>query len=130
MQEILFIGLGGFLGACLRFVITKLTAGWVIFVPSGTLLANVIACFFIGFIVGLDRNSTLIPAAFKKPLTVGLLGGLSTFSAFSMETIDLFKADKALFGISNISLNLGLSLISVLVGLVAAKALINSLFFT
>lgn len=126
MREFLFVGLGGFIGSYLRYVITKGSTFFPVPLPLGTLISNVIAGILIGFIIGLERNSLLIPPRMKLFLTTGLLGGLSTFSTFSLETIDLFMSGKYLASFGNITLNLGLSLLGVLVGMTLSKALLKT----
>ena len=121
MWEFFAVGVGGFIGSCIRFAITKLAANYHFF-PFGTLISNVIAGLLIGFIVGLEQKAVVFPARARLLLTAGLLGGLSTFSTFSMETVDLFQNGKYILATGNIALNLGLSISGVLVGMFAAKA--------
>lgn len=123
--EFLVVGMGGFLGSCMRFGLTKLAAFLQWGFPLGTLLSNVIAGFFIGFIIGLEQQSVTITPRAKLFLTTGLLGGLSTFSTFSMETVNLFSSGKYALGAGNILLNLGLSLLGVVAGAAFAKFLLK-----
>lgn len=120
MQELLCVGAGGFLGSCLRYAITKGSAGWFAAFPIGTLLSNVIAGLLVGFIVGLERNTAALPPRARLLLTTGIMGGLSTFSTFSLETVDLFKAGSFGMGAANVVLNLALSLGCVLLGMALA----------
>ena len=122
MAGLFAVGAGGFIGACFRFIISKWTNGIFVQFPVGTLLSNIIAGFFIGYIIGFEQHSIRIPQNTKLFLTTGLLGGLSTFSTFSLETIELFNAEKYLLSALNVALNLGLSLCGVIFGLIAAKA--------
>jgi len=123
MLELLFVGVGGFLGSCLRYAVTKLSAHWFAVFPLGTLLSNVIAGVLVGFIIGLERSVAPLPPRAKLLLTTGLMGGLSTFSTFSLETVDLFQAGSYGLGAVNIALNLALSLGGVLLGMGLAGAL-------
>lgn len=129
MLEFLVVGVGGFLGSCLRYGITKLMNDWRVSFPLGTLLSNIVAGFLIGFIIGIEQQAAAISARTKLFLTTGLLGGLSTFSAFSLETVNLFRSGKYLPAGGNILLNLGLSLTAVILGMALARALARSLPF-
>lgn len=116
MQEIIFVGAGGFIGSCLRYGISKLFNAFSV-IPLGTLISNVLAGILIGLFIGIENNITLIPPKARLFLITGMLGGLSTFSTFSLETVTLFKSGKLLLGTGNVALNLGLSIFGVLLGM-------------
>lgn len=117
--DFLAVGIGGFIGSCLRFALNKAAVYCGVSFPLGTLLSNVIAGIAIGFISGLELSSPKT----RLFLTTGLLGGLSTFSTFSLETIRLFGEAKHFMGFANVLLNLVLSLSGVLLGMYLAKLL-------
>ena len=117
LTDFILVGVGGFIGACLRFLLTKMVDYFGIAFPLGTLLSNVIAGIAIGFVIGLGVFSQKS----KLFINTGLLGGLSTFSAFSLETVTLFREGKHLSGILNVFLNLGLSLFGVVAGMFLAR---------
>jgi len=120
-MAIIVVGLGGFIGACARYLLsTALTAALPHF-PYGTLLSNVIAGFLIGFIIGLERQAPSLSEHAKLFWTTGLMGGLSTFSAFSLETIGMIE--KGSYGLAgaNVLLNVGLGLLCAFAGLMTAK---------
>ena len=114
----LFVGAGAFLGACARYGITKLSemALGAAF-PLGTLLSNVIAGILIGFIIRASTTQWQLSENHRLFLTTGLLGGLSTMSTLSIETVQMFTAGKTLLGIANMVLNLGLSIGGVFLGM-------------
>lgn len=91
MKMILLVGLGGFIGSVLRFLLadhiqTKSLSTF----PYGTLSVNVIGCFVIGLIFGLvEKNSFSLEVRYF--LAAGLVGGFTTFSAFSYETFLLMR---------------------------------------
>jgi len=120
MLNFLVVGLGGFIGACTRYTISLLVSQWPSF-PFCTLLSNVIAAVVIGFIIGVERQSALLAEPTKLFLTVGLLGGLSTFSAFSMETVVMLERGQYIHALGNILLNVGLCVMLVFAGLALAK---------
>lgn len=122
-----YVGIGGFLGSCLRYLLNITFKNLAIAFPMGTLLSNVMAGLLIGFIIGMERQTGLISPQMKLFLTTGLLGGLSTFSTFSLETVELFSSDKYLTCALNISLNLLLSIFGVVIGMAAAKLIFQKL---
>ena len=91
MKLILAIGTGSFLGGIFRYLLslliqTKTTTHF----PSGTLIVNIIGCFFIGIVFGIfDKGQ--ISHEWKMFLATGFLGGFTTFSAFSIETLTLLR---------------------------------------
>ena len=123
MMEFIVVGIGGFIGSCMRFLLTKLTSHFALQIPFCTLLSNVIAGLFIGFIIGMEQQTGNLSPKTKLFLTTGLLGGLSTFCTFSLETVNLFGDGKYLWAAGNVALNLCLSLFAVVLGMVCAKAI-------
>ena len=88
--------------------------------PYGTLAVNVLGCLLMGFlfVLFLDRFST--NGVLRAGMLIGVLGGFTTFSAFSMETINLIEEGAQLKAVLNIFLNvlacLGATWLGVLVG--------------
>jgi fluoride exporter len=117
MQNILCVGLGGFIGASLRYIIsinsTKLFGAQF---PYGTLIVNVIGGLFIGLIMELCITTNAISPSLKLFLVTGIIGGLTTFSTFSYETVTLFIEDNYVAGMLNTVLNLFLSIAGVVIG--------------
>jgi CrcB protein len=113
------VGIGGFVGAVLRWLITKSLAFTAF--PLGTLVSNAAAGLLIGFIIGMERQTSALSPNVKLFLTTGMLGGLSTFSTFSMETVSMLENGKLLSAGGNVLFNVGLSLLFVVLGLTAAK---------
>ncbi|MDR1271775.1 MAG: fluoride efflux transporter CrcB [Clostridiales Family XIII bacterium] len=120
-MELIAVGSGGFLGACARFLLTKAFDMAGADLPLGTLASNVIAGFLIGLIIGLERHMGNFDRHAKLFLTTGLLGGLSTFSAFSLETVTFLQAKQYLYAAGNTVLNLACSIIAVFLGFALAK---------
>jgi CrcB protein len=117
--DFLIVGIGGFIGSCLRFALSQIAEYHGASFPLGTLFSNIIAGVAIGFVIGLDIYSPKT----KLFLTTGLLGGLSTFSAFSLETVNLFSDGKYFHSMSNILLKLVLSFAGVILGMFLAGLL-------
>jgi CrcB protein len=91
MRLILFIGLGSFVGGVSRYLISIYfqSKGFISF-PYGTLTVNIVGCLLIGIVYGISEKSGL-SNEWKLFLATGVLGGFTTFSAFSYETISLMR---------------------------------------
>jgi fluoride exporter len=112
MKTALLVGLGSFVGGSGRYLISKMLQQNIVnSFPYGTLTVNVVGCFLIGVVYGWSSKNPLDPT-WQLFLTTGILGGFTTFSAFSMEAINLMKSGNLYGAILYIFL-------SVLVGLTA-----------
>lgn len=122
MQKLLFVGVGGFIGACLRYLITLISPklfGTVF--PYGTLIVNVTGGFLIGFIMELSLTTGSVSPNLRLFLTTGIMGGLTTFSTFSYDTVSIFNEGNYMLGMLNIVLNLCFSLLGVVLGRYCAQ---------
>ncbi len=121
-MQLFFIGIGGFVGAIARYT---LSGGInLIFVgrfPYGTLVVNVLGSFLLGLVYVLALEKNIIPPGLKVPVSVGFLGALTTYSTFSLETVHLVNGGNYLYSILNISLNIVLSILAVVIGMSLAK---------
>ena len=124
MQNLLAVGLGGFLGAIARykmgeFVDSRLNTR----IPWGTLAVNVLGCLLIGAILGwlsTRENSSRTTELF---LVTGILGSLTTFSTFGHDTINLIRQGAVGPAVGNVALNVVVGLVAVTVGLAATRGL-------
>lgn len=118
MRNLLFVGIGGFIGALLRYLVS----GYVqnlshrIDFPYGTLVVNVAGCFLIGALSQLVELQFEITAELRLLLMVGVLGSFTTYSTFSNETITLLQDHRAALALMNIGMHLVLGLAAVLAG--------------
>ena len=95
-MNLLWVGLGGFAGAVTRYGVHNFMRSWEF--PAGVLLVNIIGCFFAGVLMSMgDRFGTPMVLF----LSVGFLGALTTFSAFSTDTIRLLET-RPTFALINI----------------------------
>lgn len=113
----LCVGFGGGIGAILRYHIT-LAANRLfgLTFPFGTLLVNLLGGFAIGFLLALAQSAAWLDTNVRALLITGLLGGLTTFSTFSAESIALLTGPQPCLGIFNIAANLCGALLAVLLG--------------
>lgn len=91
MQAFLIVGAGSFIGGMLRFAISR----WVQIkmlstYPFGTFTVNMIGCFIIGLVMGYSERFN-ISLELRLLLATGFCGGFTTFSAFSIETMAMFR---------------------------------------
>jgi CrcB protein len=91
------IGIGAALGAWLRFWFGLTLNSIFPTIPLGTLTANIVGGFLIGLFMAVSRNHTFIPEMARLAITTGFLGGLTTFSAFSAETVSLLYSQEYLW---------------------------------
>jgi CrcB protein len=106
LTKFLIVMLGGSLGAASRFGIGLLTAKvWGNRFPWGTLTVNLVGCFFIGFVFALADRARLLTPDMRLLVITGYLGALTTFSSFSLETVNAARAGMHLQPVVNILLN-------------------------
>lgn len=120
MAELLIVGLGGFLGCCCRYGISRAFSACAVAFPAATLTSNVIAGFLIGVFTGIESTAGM-DARLRLFLTTGLLGGLSTFSTFSLETVRLWTDGEHLRAFISVALNLGLCFAGVAAGIACVR---------
>jgi CrcB protein len=123
MAEIFLVGMGGFVGSVLRYLLS----GWIHKIldnpwfPYGTLGVNVLGCFLIGFLAGLAEIRGLFTSETRLFMFIGLLGGFTTFSSFAFETFALARNVQTSAALMNIALQLALGLVGVWVGQILAR---------
>jgi fluoride exporter len=104
--KLLLVMVGGGLGAASRYGIGLLSVRlWGASFPWGTLIANMAGCFFIGLLFALADRSRLLSPDIRLLLITGYLGALTTFSTFSMETVNASRAGLVLQPLTNILVN-------------------------
>ena len=92
MKEVVFVGTGGFIGASLRYIASTWFSQFSRFgFPLGTFAVNCIGCTLLGVFVGLGLGkTTTLPL--REFVSVGILGGFTTFSAFGLESFELLQS--------------------------------------
>lgn len=122
----LYVAVGGALGSVARFWLTALVAEILgPQFPWGTILINVLGSFVIGFYATFTGPDGRMTASFdaRAFVMVGICGGFTTFSAFSLQTLELARQNQSLEAGANILLSVVLCLAAVWLGHLAAAAL-------
>lgn len=102
----MLVMVGGSLGAASRYGVGLLTARlWGTGFPCGTMVVNLAGCFIIGFLFALADRSRLLTPDVRLLLITGYLGALTTFSSFSLETVNAGRSGLMLHALANILIN-------------------------
>ncbi len=124
MARILYIAIGGAIGALLRYFISGIAYRLMgATFPYGTLSVNLIGSFFIGFLFEALGESLISPDV-RMMIFIGILGAFTTFSSFSLETVNLMRDGEFLLALWNVLLNNVLGIGLAFLGVIIAKILI------
>jgi CrcB protein len=110
-RSIFLVGVGGFVGSVLRYLISLAFAGWLGSpFPLATFAVNIAGCFVMGILFGLSERTGVLSPELRALLMAGFCGGFTTFSAFSVESVALIEARhlRELFLYIGLSVVLGL----------------------
>lgn len=121
LYSVLAVSAGAALGAVLRWMAAVLMNDFFPDIPLGTLFVNISGGFLIGVAVSFFNAAPHIPAEWRLLVVTGFLGGLTTFSAFSIESVMLLKSGKYLLFATSVFLHLGGSLVATLIGVSVFK---------
>ncbi len=121
-MNILIIGLGGFIGAILRYAIS----GWVHKLvsstfPYGTLAVNILGSFILGFFLILAEERFSFSPLWRSFIAIGMMGALTTFSTFSYETFMMLQENLYRQALLNMGLNVVVTLVAVWSGISLAR---------
>lgn len=124
MTKYLIIGLGGFVGANLRYLV----GGWVAdrlgsTFPYGTLVVNASGSFLLGLILTVLTERYAAPPAIRLFFAIGVLGAYTTFSTFSYESLALLQTRAYLAGMMNMLGSLVLAMVAVMLGVIVGRLL-------
>jgi fluoride exporter len=122
LVNILIVGVGGFVGAIARYLISAGVQNLFSrsLFPFGTLAVNMLGCLIMGFLCAVALNWGVLSPRAKLLLMTGFLGALTTFSTFSNETFDLIRDNEMLLALINIGVQIVFGLFAVWFGYVLA----------
>ncbi|MBU0664396.1 MAG: fluoride efflux transporter CrcB [Proteobacteria bacterium] len=124
MQVVLLIAGCGALGCVARYLVS----GWVYdllgrSLPYGTFVVNILGAFLIGLVMDLGMRSTLLPVSLRTGITIGFLGGFTTFSTFSYETFRLLEEGDFVVASANVLVSVTVCLLFTWLGMLTARLL-------
>ena len=122
MTQVLAIGIGGAIGSLLRFWM----ATWVHSFagrgfPYGTLTVNVLGCLVMGVLFVLFTERFSDNAVLRAGILIGVLGGFTTFSSFSIETFNLIEQGAHLKALANMGVSLALCVGATWLGVILGR---------
>lgn len=117
-MTVLWVAIGGALGSVLRYWVSDPINQRV--APWGTILVNLVGTFALGVLIGwFGKRSS--DSVVRVALSVGLLGGFTTFSSWAVETIDLLSAGRIGTAMANIVIPLAIGLVAASAGLAVGR---------
>jgi len=123
-MKVLYIALFGGCGCVARYLVSGWTYALVgRSLPWGTLAVNVLGSFLLGLLLDLNLRSTLLSPDVRVGLTVGFMGGFTTFSTFSFETVRLLEEGSWWQAGGNVAINVSICLVFAALGIALARQL-------
>lgn len=120
MANVVYVALGGAVGAVGRYLVSLLPAKTVF--PIGTLAVNFAGALLIGAVVGVAEDNPALPPGALLFWKTGVCGGFTTFSTFSLEAVQLVEQGHAALGVCYVALSVALCLLGVVLGRAAVLA--------
>ena len=118
-REILIVGVGSFVGGALRYILSvglsKLGRLWAF--PIGIMVINILGCFLIGVLYGYFKSKATTDPVLPLLLMTGVLGGFTTFSTFSFETVQLLQQNEWLKAALYVVGSVGLGVVACYLGM-------------
>jgi CrcB protein len=123
MKEFLLVFIGGGLGSALRFMFNKIIPDGSF--PYSTLTVNMIGSFLIGVIIGYLISNNMLKSDYYYFLIIGICGGLTTFSAFSLENLNLLRSNDILNSILYILVSVFFCIVLAYAGFTLVNKILN-----
>jgi len=118
------VAIGGAIGSVLRYLIQTHSLQWFgNSFPYGTLLVNVVGSLLIGFLSFILLERITVSEEVRFAILVGVLGGFTTFSTFSFETLNLIQQGNFISAMGNVLVSVSLCLFACFLGLSLARAI-------
>ncbi len=118
MTNILLVGIGGFIGSVMRYLVGGAVQSYMkrLDFPYGTLAVNLIGCFVIGVLAQYGESRGVFSNESRAFIFIGVLGGFTTFSSFGNDTVNLLRESFVMNAFLNIGANVLLGLLAIWLG--------------
>ena len=115
MWNWLLVGIGGFFGSSCRYLVTIFVSNALKqpLLPYGTMIVNILGCFAIGLLGSLGQHRQWFGDTLFFMITVGFLGGFTTFSSFGAETYYLIEQNHMFMALLDVALQVGVGITAV-----------------
>ena len=123
MKELFLVFLGGGLGSAIRLILNRLIPSDSF--PYSTLTVNMIGSFLIGLIISYLIDSNMLKSDYYYFLVVGICGGLTTFSAFSIENFNFIKSNETFNSFIYIFISVSLCIALAYLGFLIMNKILN-----
>jgi len=122
IKPFLLVGIGGMLGSMARYGLFLLISGRTLnLFPWGTFTVNIVGCFIIGLLVGLETRHQLVDESVRWLTITGFCGGFTTFSTYSIEGLGLLQQQQYLLYFSYTAGSVVAGLLATYLGYVVGK---------
>ena len=123
MIKYLLVGIGGFIGSVCRYLLSQISISNATDFPINTFIINFSGALIIGIITGLSVKNSNIDPNLILLINIGICGGFTTFSTFSLETINLFNEGNIIVAVAYVLLSILICLLAVVAGQNIVKCL-------
>jgi CrcB protein len=121
-MTILWVGLGGFLGANARYFLgAAIMQRWGGIFPWGTLVVNITGSFILGFFMAFAQSRPWVQPNFRLLFAVGIVGGYTTFSTFTYDSVRLALDGELLLATANVTTSVLLGCLAVIAGIILGE---------
>lgn len=119
---ILAVAIGGAFGAVGRYAVSSIVTYTLDVRGSGTLVANVIGAFLLGLVIGLTEERWALSEPVRNGITVGVLGGFTTFSTYMYDVVFRAEEQQWVMSVGLLAITIVFGVLAMIAGLATGRA--------